>query len=47
MDQQTILILLSFLMNIFLIIERFLKRIKKSDCCGSHLEFTEEKNNIV
>lgn len=45
MEQESILLLLSFLFNIFLLIERtfkyYLKNIKKSKCCGSEIEVNE------
>jgi hypothetical protein len=45
MEQESILLLLSFLFNIFLLIERtfkyYLKHIKKSKCCGSEIEVNE------
>ncbi len=39
MDSNTILLILSFLFNVVLVGERCFKRVKKSDCCGSHVEF--------
>ena len=38
MDSQTSLLVSSVVINILLIIERFLKRITKSECCGSKVE---------
>jgi len=53
MNQETILLLLSFLFNIFLLLERsfkyYLKHIKKSSCCGSEIEINEnvKDENII
>lgn len=37
MDQQTQLLIASVIINVLMIIERFMKRITKSKCCGSEL----------
>jgi hypothetical protein len=37
MDSQTQLLISSLIINVLLIIERFLKRIRTSKCCGSEI----------
>ena len=48
MDNQTSLLVSSVVINILLIIERFMKRITKSECFGTKLELERSKstNNI-
>lgn len=47
MDSNSVLLILSFLFNVVLVGERCFKRVKKSECCGSHVEFAAEDENIV
>ncbi len=48
MDNQTSLLVTSVIVNLLLILERFLKRITKSECCGSKIELEKSKseNNL-
>lgn len=43
MDTQIALLITSVSMNILLIVKDFVKRIKRSDCCGSHLDLSTDK----
>jgi len=44
MDSQTALLVSSVVINVLLIIERFMKRITKSKCCGSELTLEPSKS---
>lgn len=44
MDNQTSLLIGSVVINILLVIERIMKRAKKSSCMGSTIEFETPKN---
>jgi hypothetical protein len=45
-DSTTSLLISSIVINILLVIERFLKRITKSKCCGSELTLEPSKSSI-
>jgi hypothetical protein len=38
LSEQEQLLIASVAINVLLVVERFLKRIKKSSCCGSEIE---------
>jgi hypothetical protein len=44
MDSQTALLVSSVVINVLLIIERFMKRITKSKCCGSEITLEPSKS---
>ena len=46
MDNQNSIIVCSLILNVALIIERCFKRVKKSSCMGSNLEFNNDNNNV-
>jgi hypothetical protein len=53
MDSENAIIICSLILNVALIIERCFKRVKKSTCLGSNVEFSDNpsptgsnKNNI-
>jgi len=45
-DNQTSLLISSVVINVLLIVERFMKRITKSKCCGSELTLEPSKSSI-
>jgi regulatory protein YycI of two-component signal transduction system YycFG len=45
MDSQTALLVSSVVINVLLIIERFMKRITKSKCCGSEITLEPSKSS--
>jgi hypothetical protein len=45
MDSNNVIIICSLVLNIALIVERCFKRVKKSSCMGSNLEFSDSPNN--
>ena len=44
MDSQNAIIVCSLILNVCLIIERCFKRVKKSSCMGSNLEFNDSNS---
>lgn len=47
MDNQSQILIASLIINILMIIERFLKRIKKSTCCGNTLEMDNKEQEMT
>jgi hypothetical protein len=45
MDSQTALLVSSVVINVLLIIDKFLRRITKSKCCGSELTLESSKSS--
>ena len=45
MDSQNAIIVCSLIFNVVLIIERCFKRVKKSSCMGSNLEFSDNQTS--
>ena len=46
MDNVLVLVIINLAINLLTVIDHFLSRIKKSNCCGSQLELdTDNKNN--
>ena len=44
MDNNTTLILINLIINLILVIDHFLTRIRKSKCLGSEIEFNDRIN---
>ena len=44
MDNNTSLILINLIINLLLVIDHFLTRLKKSKCFGTELEFNDKIN---
>ncbi len=44
MESNTIFLISSLVINVLMIIERFMNRIKKSSCMGGNIELSDSKN---
>jgi hypothetical protein len=45
MESNTVILISSLIINVLMIVERFMNRIKKSSCFGSTLELSDIKNS--
>ena len=45
MDSVLIVVIINLAINFLTVIDHFLSRIKKSNCCGSQLELDSDNNN--
>jgi len=45
MESNTVILISSLIINVLMIVERFMNRIKKSSCLGSTLELSDVKNS--
>ena len=45
MDSNSSLILINFIVNLLMVLDHFINRIKSSKCFGASLEMNDNKNN--